>query len=96
MMKELYSSNDIKHLRIRMWKFASVCIALAIIIIGVGVATSFLITDDNASMFKIIDIVLGSVCGCVALYLLLNGVRHHCNFICPVLTNGAQEFDFKN
>lgn len=93
MMKELYSSNDIKHLRIRMWKFASVCIALAIIIIGVGVATCFLITDDNASMFKIIDIVLGSVCGCVALYLLLNGVipiRARKNYIEKMLNSPAK------
>lgn len=74
MMNMLYSNEDVKNLKKRMWIYAAVCIALVVIAVGVGVVTCFLVNDDNAKWLKIIDIVLTAVCGCVALYFLFNYV----------------------
>ena len=74
MMKMLYTKDDVNSLKKRMWIYAAVCIAVVLIAVGVGAATCFLVNDNNAKWLKIIDIVLSSLCGCVALYFLLNYV----------------------
>lgn len=93
MMKELYTSDDAKCLTARMWKFAAICISLAAVVLGVGIATCFFVNDDNATWLKVLDIVLGSVCGCVALYLLFNGVipaRARRNYINKMLASPSK------
>lgn len=74
MMNMLYSNEDVANLKKRMWIYTAVCIALVAVAVAVGVATCFLVNDNNAKWLKIIDIVLTSLCGCVALYFLFNGV----------------------
>lgn len=74
MMNMLYTKEDVQSLKKRMWIYAAVCIAVVVIAVGVGVATCFLVNDNNAKLLKIIDIVLTAVCGCVALFFLFNYV----------------------
>lgn len=93
MIKQLYAKDDVQNLGSRMWKFAAICIALVVLAVGVGVATCFLITDDNVSMLKTIDILLSCVCGCVALYFLFNGVipvRARKNYVEKMLNSTAR------
>ncbi|MGN0813417.1 MAG: hypothetical protein ACI4MQ_07915 [Candidatus Coproplasma sp.] len=70
----LYSKEDVKSLKKRMWQFVAICIALVVIAVVVGVVTCFFVNDNNAALLKIINMVLSSVCACVALYFLVNNV----------------------
>ena len=93
MMKMLYKNEDVQNLKKRMLIYTVVCIALVVIAIGVGVATCFVVNDDNAKMLKIIDIVLTAVCGCVALYFLFNEViptRARKNYIEKMLNSTSK------
>lgn len=74
MINMLYTKDDVKTLKSRMWRYAAICIAVVVIAVAVGVITCILVNDSNAKWLKIIDIVLTSLCGCVALYLLFNYV----------------------
>lgn len=74
MIKELYTEGDVKNLSTRVWQYAAVCIGLLVIALGVGIVTCFFVTDENANMLQTIDILLTSICGCVALYFLLNEI----------------------
>lgn len=74
MMKQLYTTDDVRELSSGIRKFAALCVALVVIAVGAGVASCFFITDANANMLKIINIVFSSACGCTALYFLLNSV----------------------
>ena len=75
MMNMLYSNEDIQSLKKRMWIYGVVCIAVVAVAVAVGVVTCFLVNDNNTRWLKIIDIVLTSLCGCVALYFLFNHVK---------------------
>lgn len=74
MMNELYMQEDVQQLSARIWKYAAVCIGLIVVALGVGITTCFFITDDNANVLQTINIVLSSLCGCTALYFLLNEI----------------------
>lgn len=74
MMNMLYSKEDVISLKKRMWLSVAISITAVVIAVGVGVVTCFLVNDNNATWLKIIDIVLTSVCCCVALYFLFNYV----------------------
>lgn len=93
MINMLYSIDDVKTLKSRMWIYGVVCIALVAVAVAVGVVTCFLVNDDNAKWLKIIDIVLTSLCGCVALYLLFNYVtpiRARKNYIEKMLNSTSK------
>lgn len=74
MMKQVYTADDVKKLNFVIRKFLIIAIALVILALGVGIATCFLVNDGNAMVLEIIDIALSSVCGCVAIYFLLNNI----------------------
>ena len=93
MMNMLYTKDDVKTFKSRMWIYAVVCITVVVIAVGVGVVTCFLVNDSNAKWLKIIDIVLTSLCGCVALYLLFNYVtpiRARKNYIEKMLNSTSK------
>ena len=92
-MNMLYTKEDVANLKKRMWKYAAICIAVVTVAVAVGVVTCFLVNDSNAKWLKIIDIVLTSLCGCVALYLLFNHVtpiRARKNYIEKMLNSTAK------
>lgn len=74
MMNELYTQEDVKNLSARIWKCAAICIGVIVIALGVGITTCFFVTDENAKLLQTINIVLSSLCACVALYFLLNEI----------------------
>ena len=92
-MNMLYTKEDVKRLKKRMWKYAAICIAVVAVAVAVGVVTCFLVNDGNAKWLKIIDIVLTALCGCVALYLLFNYVtpiRARKNYIEKMLNSTSK------
>ena len=93
MIKQVYTSDDVKKLNAVIRKFLIIDIALIALALGVGIATCLLVNGDNARVFETIDITLSSVCGCVALYYIFNyiaPVRARKNYIVRVLNSPAK------
>lgn len=89
-MKELYTKEQVQKLTLNIRKLAALCIALVVVAIAEGITTCFFVNESNAVLLKIINIVVSSVCLCVALYFLLNGilpVRARKNFISRLLNS---------
>lgn len=93
MVKELYSEEDVRELSSGMWKNAALSISLVVAAVAIGVVSCFFVTDANANILKYVNIALSSVCGCVALYVLLNGVapkKARKNYISKVLDSESE------
>lgn len=75
MIKNLYSRDNVKMLSHSLRIDMLICVVLIIVAITVGVITCFFVTDENASLFKVIDIIVSSLCICVAVYFILNRIR---------------------
>lgn len=75
MIKYLYSRDDLKTLSHSLRIDMLICVMLIIVAITVGVITCFFVTDENASLFKVIDIILSSLCVCITAYFILNRIR---------------------
>lgn len=93
MMNMLYKKEDLSSLKKRTWLFAAISISAVVIAVVVGVITCFMITDDNANTLKIIDMILSSVCVCVALYFLFNEIiptRARKNYVEKMLNSTAK------
>lgn len=93
MVKQLYSEDDIKKLRAEIRKFAAVDIGVVLFALSVGIATCFFVSDSNARILETVDIVLSSVCGCIALYFLFNAIlptRAKKNYISHLLSSDAK------
>ena len=74
MMKQLYSEDDVKKLGDKIRKYAVIDIELVILALGVGITICFFVTDSNAKILEAANILFSSVCGCTALYFLLNTI----------------------
>lgn len=93
MMKQLYTGDDVKDLGAKIRKFVGVDIGLIFFALGVGIATCFFVSDSNAQLLETVDIVLSSVCGCAALYFLLNTIlpaRAKRNYISHLLSSDTR------
>ena len=74
MMKQLYSEDDVKKLGDKIRKYTLIDITLVILALGVGITVCFFVSDRNAKILEAANILFSSVCGCTALYFLLNTI----------------------
>ncbi len=74
MIKYLYSEVDTRELSLKLKRDVFICVILLIVAVTVGIFTCTFVTDDNAMLLKIINIVLSSVCLCITVYFILNRI----------------------
>lgn len=74
MKKYLYSESDERKISVKIKKDVFICLGLVVAAIAVGIITCNLVTDDNATMLKIINIIMSSVCLCTTAYFILNRI----------------------
>lgn len=74
MIKYLYSAADDKRLSDGLKLDIVICVVMMVVALTVGITTCNFVTDDNATLLKIINIVVSSVCLCTAVYFILNGI----------------------
>ncbi len=87
-MTELYSKEQLASFRAAIKRFAVVAIAVVVSCLAVCTAICFFVDRTNASWLKVINVAISAVGGCVALYLLFNGILPlvaRKNFVEPLL-----------
>lgn len=95
MIKDLYSAEDAKKLGNSIRKYAIIIAALLLCAAAVGVATCFSVNDGNASLFKIVNIIVTSLCFCAALYFFFNEIQPMAarkNFIEKMVNSPGRKF----
>lgn len=74
MIKHLYSKLDERELSVRLKIDVLICVLLLVVAVTVAVITCTMVTDDNAVILEIINIILSAVCLCVIAYFILNRI----------------------
>lgn len=74
MIKYLYSNADERKLSNGLKLDIILCVVMIVVAVTVGITTCNLVNDNNATMLKIINIIVSSICLCTAVYFVLNGI----------------------
>lgn len=94
-MTELYSKEQLVSFRAAIKRFAIVATVVVALCFVVCTAICFFVDRTNASWLKIINVVVSAAGGCVAIYLLFNGVLPliaRKNFVEPLLFFRTKNF----